>query len=51
MPIHIISLLSESVTQTTVIANMLVAANEYYKILQKMDFHHCSEHPRITLVQ
>ena len=38
MPIYIISLLSESVTQTTVIANMLVAADEYYKILQKNGF-------------
>ncbi len=38
MPIYIISLLSESVTQTTVIANMLVAADEHYNILQKNGF-------------
>ena len=38
MPICIINLLSESVTQTTVIANMLEAADEYYKILQNNGF-------------
>ncbi len=38
MPIYIISLLSESVTQTTVIANMLLAADEYNKFLQKNGF-------------